>query len=97
LIGLVLLGYSHGVTYPIASTIISTSVQREKLLQANSIYSLIDSVDYLIAAPILGALSDLITVRSTILFTELPVFVTLLGFLAMSRNATPRVASTSPT
>ena len=97
LIGLVLLGYSHGVVYPTASTMVSTSVQREKLLQANSIYSLIDSVDYLIAAPILGVLSDIITVRSTMLFTELPVLVTLVGFLVMSRTTTLRVNNGSTT
>ena len=85
-VGFVLLGYAHGVSYPVAQNYIAESSSRDRLAAANSASSLIGQIFNLASLPIIGALVQYSGAGLMYLIIILPVFILSLAYLILSNE-----------
>jgi DHA1 family multidrug resistance protein-like MFS transporter len=86
LMGFVLLGYSHGISYPVATSYIATAVAGEDLAAANMMSQLIDGTVLLGATPIIGAVAEAFSLRTSFLFSLLPTLAIGSAFILLSKR-----------
>jgi MFS family permease len=84
--GLVLLGYSHGVAYPIGARHIADAVPREKLVAAFTVCTLIDDSISLVATPALGLIAQFFGLSLLFLAIEAPSIVIGAAYILIMRR-----------
>jgi len=83
---LVMLGYSHGVSFPIGARQIADAVPREKLVAAFTVCLLIDNSLSLVATPALGFIAQFFGLSLMFLAIEAPTILIEATYLLIMRR-----------
>ena len=84
-LGFLLLGYSHGASYPIATNQIANSAPKEKLVAAFTVSSLIDNIVYSLGTPIVGIIAQYLGLNAVFIWVEMPVAAIAVAYLLLSK------------